>query len=75
LHFVHFTPETNKFVEVLFESLESQSYLPPAIVEPLPPKTDVSPKEKPRKPSMSDDLNTSKSLAEVNTSNYITTRK
>lgn len=62
---ISFTLETNKFVEVLFESLDNQSYLPPSIVEPT--KTT----EKIRKPSISDDLNTSKSLAEVSIINVL----
>lgn len=60
--------ETNNFVEVLFESLANHSYLPlpPIVEQPNTKPTAISPKEKkPRKPSLSEELNANKTVIEV----------
>ena len=74
-------PETPTFVNVLFEALMNCSYIPQTLVEqtvapipspvpqlvipPQPVPTLVKPQEKPRKTSVSEDVLTTRVLAEV----------
>ena len=72
-------PETAKFVNELFEALTNSAYLPQTLIEPSPPPvpvptsvlspqptpTTTTTQEKPRKASLSEDVLTTRVLAEV----------
>ena len=72
-------PETAKFVNELFEALTNSAYLPQTLIEPSPPPvpvptsvlspqptpTTTTTQEKPRKTSLSEDVLTTRVLAEV----------
>ena len=78
-HFFFVSPETAKFVNELFEALANSAYLPQTLIEPSPPPvpvtasvlppqptlTTMTTQEKPRKTSLSDDVLTTRVLAEV----------